>query len=47
MSHGGGGGVRKGPKKCHVLFEWPPTISKAMRSDRLVQIDSSISNNRD
>ena len=21
MSHGGGG--RKGPKKCHVLFEWP------------------------
>ncbi len=23
MSHGGGGGVRKVPKKCHVLFEWP------------------------
>ncbi len=22
MSHGGGG-VRKVPKKCHVLFEWP------------------------
>ena len=20
---GGGGGVRKVPKKCHVLFEWP------------------------
>ena len=19
----GGGGVRKVPKKCHVLFEWP------------------------
>jgi hypothetical protein len=28
MSHGGGGragGVGKGPKKCHVLFEWPHT----------------------
>jgi hypothetical protein len=23
MSHGGGGGVRKVPKKCPVLFEWP------------------------
>jgi hypothetical protein len=23
MSHTGGGGVRKVPKKCHVLFEWP------------------------
>ena len=23
MSHGGGEGVRKGPKKCNVLFEWP------------------------
>jgi len=22
MSHGGGGGVRKGPKQCLVLFEW-------------------------
>ena len=26
MSHGGGG-VRKVPKKCHVLFEWPLTTS--------------------
>jgi hypothetical protein len=23
MSHGGGGGVKKVRKKCHVLFEWP------------------------
>ena len=23
MSRGEGGGVRKVPKKCHVLFEWP------------------------
>jgi hypothetical protein len=23
MSHRGGGGVGKGPKKCCVLFEWP------------------------
>jgi hypothetical protein len=22
----GGGGVRKVPKKCHVLFEWPLTF---------------------
>ena len=25
---GGGGGVRKVPKKCHVLFEWPLSLSK-------------------
>ncbi len=23
ISHTGGRGVRKVPKKCHVLFEWP------------------------
>ena len=24
----GGGGVRKEPKNCHVLFEWPQTFKK-------------------
>ncbi len=24
----GGGGVRKVPKKCHILFEWHLTVSK-------------------
>ena len=31
MSHRGevgGGGIRKGPKKCHVLFEWPLISNK-------------------
>ena len=27
MSHGGGAGVSKMPKKCHLLFEWPRTYN--------------------
>ena len=26
MTHGVGWGVRKVPKKCHVLFEWPRAL---------------------
>ncbi len=34
LSHGGGRwGVRKGPKKCHVLFEWPHTTFLVYMSD--------------
>ncbi len=32
MSHGGGG-VRKVPKKCHVLFEWP-LFPKFLRQEK-------------
>ncbi len=28
---GEGGGVRKVPKKCHVLFEWPQMLTWARR----------------
>ena len=29
MSHGGG--IRKVPKKCHVLYEWPKVMKKEQR----------------
>ncbi len=32
MSHGGGKGFRKGPKKCHVLFEWSLYYTKTESS---------------
>ena len=42
MSHRGwgGGGARKEPKKCHVLFEWP-LIAKTLQPSnvRIVELD--------
>jgi hypothetical protein len=37
MSHGGGG-VRKAPKKCHVLFEWPLTTYFSFEVSSLQEI---------
>ena len=54
MSHGvaGGWGVRKVPKKCHTLFEWPPSVYLGKKSiyeylhgttfNRFVAIDDAL-----
>ncbi len=36
MSPKGGGGVRKVPKKCDVLFEWP--LSQYLRFNLLEKV---------
>ena len=37
MSHGGGG-----LEKCHVLFEWPLTVSEKMTSSLVITLTSKV-----